>query len=274
MKQNLGQILLESGQITAEDLQEATEQAAITGESIGKACLRLGLVNATNLKTVLELQYGLNYVNLSELTPDQELIGLLPQELILQQQLIPISKEGNRLTLAMVTPSDRESLERARKHLADWQIRTVVCSEDGFEDFTQKTIFATGNPEQSPVEQMSKPEFSDESVDLSVEDGLEKTVGEDRAIVLLSNHILSNAISRGCTNIHIEPGERQILVHYRKEGVLFAARKLPKSILPNLVSRFKGMAAASADVTLPYDGRLNVHHGGENFFFPSFDRTG
>lgn len=100
---------------------------------------------------------------------------------------------------------------------------------------------------------------------------------DDRAIVLLSNHILSNAINRGCTHIHIEPTERQILVHYRKEGVLFSARKLPRAILAELTGRFKSISSSvpveqtiegdKAQKSLPYDGRLKIQHAGKNFSF-------
>ena len=159
MKQDLGQLLLESGQITAEQLQHAAEEAVKAGEPMGRTCLRLGLVNEGNLKTVLELQYGLNYVNLSKLTPDPELIELLPQELILQEQLIPVSKEGNRLTLAMVTPSDREALDKAKKLLPDWQLRTVVCSDDGFENFAQRMLPEPVGEKQILPEQMSNIEI-------------------------------------------------------------------------------------------------------------------
>jgi general secretion pathway protein E len=86
----------------------------------------------------------------------------------------------------------------------------------------------------------------------------------------LANHILSNALSRGCTNIHVEPTDKEVLVHYRKDGVLFAARRLPKTLLSPLVNRFQTMAQISdttAQRDLPQDGRLNVQVSGKQLSF-------
>lgn len=392
--------------------------------------LRLGFVTEENLKTVLELNYGVKYLDLKKVTADPALVSLLPQKFALRYGLVPVHSAGNRLTLAMVDPTDDESLSKAKEYLNDWHLSVVVCTDDGFQNFIRRAYNPTEAipesvptepvlesvpteaipesvpagpvpesvleplPESSPKmsrkdafksafksalkaapklrpepvlepepELISEPEpvpespakaspkitpksssksvvqppsaavpkftprpfpipklgsmpvpqfisepepqaqpfeeFVDESIKepveepldesvqtaakqtnfvdlvddsgtqyISLEDQLGQGVDENRTMVLLSHHIISNAISKGCTNIHIEPNDRQVLVHYRKEGVLFAARKLPRSILPDLVQRFKVMAAQAADeVVLPYDGVLNVRHGQTNFSF-------
>lgn len=109
------------------------------------------------------------------------------------------------------------------------------------------------------------PEKSQSFISLDVEP--ENDDDQNAAIIRVCNHILSNAIARGCTNIHLEPAERQILVHYRKEGVLFSARKLPRAILPDLINRFRNMSSAgNSQETLPFDSRLSVRHEGQTFF--------
>ncbi len=294
MKQDLGKLLLENGQITSSELAQATQEAQQSGEPVGRVLLRLGLVNEDNIKTVLELHYAVNYLNLGKVNPIPNLIGLLPRELVLQHELVLVNKEDNRLTLAMVNPSDSEGLAKAKLLLTSMHIRIVVCSDDSFQDFIARLIlkepaFMAENqptkapttsptsaeiPATSPTSIAAPPTISPKSIDItesgsiSSEGEPENTSPQNMAIARLCNHILSNAITRGCTNIHIEPAERQILVHYRKEGVLFAARKLPKTILPELITRFKNMSSTGGtEQALPYDGRLNILHAGQNFFF-------
>lgn len=271
MRQDLGKLLLENGQITAEALERAAKEAGETGEPLGRVLLRLGLVNEDNIQTVLELHYAVNYLNLKKIAPDPGLVNLIPQELMLLYQLVPSSKEGSRLTIAMVHPSDIEALAKVKSFLTGFQIRTVVCSDDGFQDFIARsvnkedTLVSETAEANVPPGDLASIEGAGAALLLDEEEG---DVYQDRAIVLLSNHILSSAIARGCTNIHIEPGERHILVHYRKEGVLFSARKLPRPILPELIARFKSLSSAgNTQQSLPYDGRLSVRHAGRSFFF-------
>ena len=269
MKRDIGELLVENGQITEEELKQALQQMDSIAEPTGRILLRLGMVNEANLQTVLELHYGVNYLDLKKVTPEVSMNSLLPQKLVLQYDVVPVQAVGNRLTLAMVSPSDKEALSKVKEYLKDWQLNLVVCSDDGFQDFVSRAYV---------IEQVTSPvnnqaEFI-ELVDgygsdaVLLEEQLGQGVDENRAMILLSHHILSNAINKGCTNIHIEPNDRQVLVHYRKEGVLFPARKLPKSILPELVERFKIMAAKAAEgVVIPYDGVLNVRHGQRDFSF-------
>ena len=269
MKQDIGELLVENGQITDEELKRALQQMETIAEPMGRALIRLGLISEDNLKTVLELHYGVNYLDLKKITPNLPIISLLPQKLVLQHDIVPAQTAGNRLTLAMVTPSDSEALNKAKDYLKDWQLNLVVCSDDSFQNFVSRAYVQNKPPE----EVNNRGEFielvEDYGTDrILLEDQFGENVDENRAMVLLSHHIISNAIKKGCTNIHIEPNDRQVLVHYRKEGVLFPARKLPKSILPELVQRFKIMAAKIADgVVLPYDGLLNVRHDQTDFSF-------
>ncbi len=376
MKRDIGEILLDSGQITDEEFKQALQAAENTSEPKASLLLRLGLVTEANLKTVLELHYGVKYLDLKKAIPDTTIISLLPHQLVLQYELVPVQTAGNRLTLAMVNPADEEALNKAKDYLQDWQLGIAVCTDEGFQHFIIKAYgappesgeeyapvesgyalaeprknvpaeseyiraepkknvpaeseyvreepkknvpaeseyvreepkknvpaeseyiraepegYASVQPEYSqaepkkyaPAETMYSPTSPEKVADNKVafielmdsastdspviEDQIERSVDENRAIVLLSHHIIANAISKGCTNIHIEPNDRQVLVHYRKEGVLFAARRLPRSILPELVQRFKIMAAEAADeVVLPYDGLLNVRHGQTDFSF-------
>jgi len=271
VKRGIGELLVDNGQISPEELQKAQDERTKTGEPISKVLLRLGLADENQVKNALELEYGVNYVPLKRLSPDPKTIQLMPENLIRQYEAIPLAQEGTRLTLAMVTPSNFTAFDVFKGHLPGWQIKPVVCSEDDFWDFDGRAYA----PSESSVYKLSSSDPS--KADLSYEDVApwrtamtpsENDEPEDMAVVLLSNHILSNAIAKGCSNIHIEPTERQVLVHYRKDGVLFAARRLPIALLPALVRRYKKMAAINTgEEGLPQDGRLNVHIAEQDLCF-------
>ncbi|PWT95453.1 MAG: hypothetical protein C5B53_11425 [Candidatus Melainabacteria bacterium] len=264
MKRGIGELLVDNGQISPEQLQQAQEERNKTGEPISKVLFRLGLADENQVKNALELEYGVNYVPLKKLTPDLKTILLVPEKLVKEQEAIPLAQEGSRLTLAMVTPSNFTAFNIFKGRLPSWQIKPVVCNEDDFWDFVTRAYTA---PELTEVKKddgvPAAPETpSEEGLGLwrhaPEEENLDEP--EDMAIILLSNHILSNAIAKGCTNVHIEPTERQVLVHYRKDGVLFAARRLPIALLPALVRRYKKMAALNVtnESGLPQDGRLHM----------------
>jgi len=265
VKQDLGKILLENEQITVQQLKQAAHEATQTGKPIGTVLLNLGLVNEDIIKTVLELQYAVNYLNLKKIRPDLEIVSLLPWELITSKELVPVAKANNRVTLAMVNPEDGAALAKAKVHIYDSQVQIVVCSDDGFYDFVNEAVPKAISLISGQIPGKTK---ASETAAVSDNEELEHANDQLSAIIRVCNHIISNATARGCTNIHIEPTDKQILVHYRKEGVLFPARKLPKTILPDLIERFKSMSTGeSNDQSLPFDGRLSIRNDQEVLHF-------
>lgn len=267
-KQDIGDLLVENGQITEKQLQDAREQRENITEPIGTVLLRLGLVNEENIKTILELHYGVNYVDLKKISPEPNLIQLLPQKVILQHDIVPVQENGGRVLLAMVNPSDKLAFDKAKQYLSGKRLQLVVCSDDGFQNFVNRAyaiksvLQATSDEGKTQTDVIaSSGEHSEKERELPA-----KKVDRNQVLVLLTRHIVSNAINKGCSNIHIEPGDRQVLVHYRKDGVLFPVRKLPKTIWPELVTRFKAMTATRANWgILPYDGLLNMRREHDEF---------
>lgn len=264
MKRGIGELLVDDGQISPAELEQAQREKNKTGEPISRVLVRLGLADENQIKNALELEYGVNYVALKKLAADPNTVLLVPEGLVREYEAIPVSREGSRLTLAMVTPSNQAALNVFRGRLPDWQIKPVVCSEDDFLDFANRA-YALPESSQSKTNAYFQAEVGSSIEALSYASGNQDDkqhlpAEEDMAIILLSNHIVANALAKGCSNIHIEPTERQVLVHYRKDGVLFSARRLPLAILPALVKRYKKLAALSAsEETLPQDGHLQMH---------------
>jgi len=277
VKRDIGELLVDNGQLSLEDLERAREERDKTGESMFLVLARLGLADESQVKNVLELEHGINYVLLKKVTPVPELLSLATESLCRQHQAVPIAKDNARLTLAIVTPSNQAALDAFKSRFGDLLIKPVVCIEDDLLAFLDRAYSATYAPRgdeseprmaQAALLKVQQTPTRPLPAVLREEEVSEHATAEDMAIVFLANHILSNALSRGCTNIHIEPSEKQVFVHYRKDGVLFAARKLPRALLPLLVGRFKKMAEiTTTERNVPLDGRLNVRISGKQLYF-------
>lgn len=271
MRRGIAELLADNGQISLEELVSAQAEQKKTNESMSSILGRLGLADENKVKNVLELEYGVTYVSLGKITPHLATIHLVAQALIVEHEAVPVSQEGNRLTLAMVTPSDEVALAAFKNALLDWQVKPVVCNEDDFYEFlVRANILASRKqlPQESNDLKTKEDPFSQNQKQSGT--GLEGTFdkNDNAALVRLAAHILSNAVTRGCSNIHIEPEQRQLSVHYRKDGVLFNALKLPPEVMPALLDIFKELALIpTSQQTLPLDGRFNLNLAGRQCCF-------
>lgn len=279
VKKEIGELLVENGLITPEEWQSVQVEREKTGEPISLILSRLGLATESQVKNALELQYGVNYTALTKVEePLPEILSLLPESVMRQHQLVPVSKDGNRLAVAMVNPNNLMALDDIKMRLKGLNLKVSVCTEDDFQNFME-TVYAKFIQTQTKKEEVEEHNFIDQEVDLSQIDvlgvgdddlddlDLERQAG-DAPIVMLANQILAKAIKQKISDIHVEPHEKEILVRYRQDGVLHCDRKLPKAILPALVSRFKIMSELDiAERRLPQDGRIRVRLSGKDVDF-------
>ncbi len=231
------------------------------------------------MKNALELQYGVNYVSLAKTEADPEVLYLLPEAVMRQYQIVPIARQSNRLTVAMVNPNNLIALDDIKYRLKGMQVKPVVCTEDDFQHFME-TIYAKRQEELNlEVEEADHTSFIESDVDLSTLDVMAEVSddindldlarqAQDAPIVLLANQILAKAIKRKISDIHVEPQEKEVTVRYRLDGVMFVDRRLPKAILAALVSRYKIMADLDiAERRIPQDGRIRVRFSGKDIDF-------
>lgn len=279
IRKEIGDLLVDNGVISAEELEFVREERSKTGETVPSILNRLGLANENALKNALELQYGVSYVPLRKYLPDRELVIMLPEDVIRKHQVVPISKQGDRLTLAMVNPSDSAAIEEVKKLLNQIQIKPVVCLEEEFDHFIDQAYQNEGNGGQffgattTPLPEVPRTSktTAERKINLTATGEFQLLEDEqlseaeltrraqEEAIVLLANQILGGAIKKGCSNIHIVPTDKQAIVNHRLNGVLVTDRKLPKTILPALVARYKMMARLSlSERSQPQDGHIKV----------------
>lgn len=279
IKKDFGELLVDNGLITAEELKLVQQERLRTGEPISLILSRLGLANETHLQNALEMQYGVKYISLAKSQPELGALELLPETLMRQHQLVPVSSEGNCLMVAMVNPNNLLALDDIKYRLKGMQIRTMVCTEDDFQHFMENIYASRQDVLQEEAFDEADQTFIESEVDLSTLDLISSAEdhindldlakqAQDAPIVHLANQVLAKAIKRHCSDIHVEPTVNSVVIRYRLDGVLFVDRKLPRAILAALVSRYKIMADMDiAERRLPQDGRIRVRFSGRDIDF-------
>jgi type IV pilus assembly protein PilB len=273
--------------------QTAFDEVLLTSSKVGLAMSRVlaERLDETNQQT------GIEYINLAKLHFDPMVIKLLPQQMMQQHRVLPVAFSNNRLTLAMVNPSNIVALDDVRRVIKGVIIEPVVTSEDDFKRFITKTYVDMMRKEEetqareqgsatlkstppvkvveseSPAPKPGSTESILESLQSEALKSLEIDEGpqspdsvtdlshsaEDAPIIRLANGILSEAIRKGASDIHVEPQEKELAVRFRIDGALQVVQVLPKKFQMGLISRLKILSKLDiAEKRLPQDGRISV----------------
>jgi type IV pilus assembly protein PilB len=250
----LGQILIELGYITPEQLQTALEEHRQTPKSLGRVLIDLGMIKEADLVRALAEQVGLEFVDLNEFPIDATATVLLPEALARRYRAIPIGERDGRLLVAMSDPANVYALDDIRT-ITGREVQPVVATAQDVEQALQKFSGV-----DSEVEAMvsAASQASEEVVD-DLEDAL-----EDAPIVKLVNAIMTQAVGDRASDVHLEPGERNVRIRFRVDGVLHEPMPpAPKNIQGGLISRLKIMADLNiAEKRVPQDGRISMKVGG------------
>ena len=263
MSDRIGELLLRDKLITTEQLQEAMEEQRRSGGRLGANLTKLGYITEQDLILFLSKQYGVPTVDLAKEEVDHEVAKLIPEDVCKKYQVLPITRNGSTLVVAMADPSNIFAIDDI-KFLTGYNVESVVASEDAIKN-AREEIYEEPEIEMDMDDVIS--EFDDE--DIEVQEGedevdmatLKKEV-EDAPVIKLVNLILTDAIKKGCSDIHIEPYEKAFRVRYRIDGVLQEVMKPPMKLKDAIVSRIKIMSSLDiAERRLPQDGRIKLKLG-------------
>ncbi|MEK4126037.1 ATPase, T2SS/T4P/T4SS family [Anoxybacillus sp. FSL W8-0382] len=246
-RKRLGDLLIEAGLITKEQLEETLKEKA-PGQKLGDALLQRGYITEQQLIEVLEFQLGIPHVSLYRYPIDPKLMNLVPKEFAKRNMLIPLKQEGDRLFVAMADPMDFFAIDDLRLSTG-FHIEVAIASKDDILRAINKyydiddTVeeFLNIVPQQEPREQ-------------------ENIVEDDSPIVKLVNQILQMAVEQRASDIHIDPQETKVVIRYRIDGILRTERALPKHMQGMLTARIKILA--NMDITehrVPQDGRIKMN---------------
>ncbi|MDK2820112.1 MAG: type pilus assembly protein PilB [Clostridia bacterium] len=245
-RRRLGDLLVEAGMITDNQLQQALAEQKRTGERLGKVLIRLGFIKEAQMLEVLEFQLGIPKVNISEYKLKPEVVRLVPEGLARRYQAIPIRQEGNRLLVAMADPLNLLALDDLRR-VCGRDILPAIASEEEIEAAINRFW-------QDEIE-TGMTEVATTATVLNDED-------EEAPVVRFVNHIIKEAIKVKASDIHIEPQERKVRIRLRIDGLLRDLTYVPLDMLSNLISRIKILAGMDiAEKRLPQDGRFQFNLG-------------
>ncbi len=285
----IGELLLKEKRITAVQLQEALTYQKTNGGKLGANLVKMGFVTDEEITALLSKQYGVPSIALNQFEIDPAVIKLVTAETARKYQIVPFSRAGATLTIAMADPTNVFAMDDV-KFMTGYNVESVVASETSVLDSIDK-YYGAGTPAQTKSSRGGAtasrvPEAAGESAldmatrsltemptmladvggDVEVMADLEEISaemltrqGEEAPVIKLVNVILMSAISKGASDIHIEPYEKEYRVRYRMDGILYNVMAPPLKMRDAITSRVKIMAKLDiAEKRLPQDGRIKI----------------
>ena len=257
----LGEILLREGLVTREQLGQALAEQKNTKHRLGYCLVKLGLVAELEITKVLARQYRMPAVDLTRFEVDPKIIKLVPAEMATKSVVLPLKREGRTLTIAMADPTDHGLLEDL-KFITRFDLFPVIAGEYTLRNLIEKHYESSDQQLQSLLKDMEESGEDLEIVEEQEDEAATQAQIDDAPVVKLINGLLTDAVKRGASDIHIEPFEHEIRVRYRIDGALLEIMKPPLKMKAALTSRVKILSQLNiAERRVPQDGRLKLKMG-------------
>jgi type IV pilus assembly protein PilB len=290
MSAKLGEILVRENLISAQHLREALDYQRQHGGRLGYNLVKMGLVTDDMITAVLSRQYGIPSVNLDLFQIEDSVLRLIPQEAAQKYSVIPLSRVGATLTLAMADPTNvfamddikfmtglnvepvvvaevsiQQAIAKYYGTSREIELATVAADEGSFEKANGKK--ASGGITHADLVSLDSIDFDHSRIDEIevLEDNEEidlaalSRMSEDAPVVRLVNVLLVDALRRGASDIHIEPYEKELRIRFRIDGVLYDVMHPPLKLRDALISRVKIMSKLDiSEKRLPQDGRIKI----------------
>lgn len=265
MASKLGELLVKENLITAEQLETALNYQKNYGGRLGSIIVSLGYISEDEMLSALGRQYGIPSINLSYFEIDPSVISLIPVEIALKYRLIPLSRVGSTLTIAIADPANVFAIDDI-KFMTSLNVEPIVASEASIRTSIEKYYGTTSDIELKKVYDEIATEKEGEGINFEIQDEemevtadqLKKT-SEEAPIIRLVNLIFAEAMKKGASDIHVEPFEKDFRVRYRIDGILHNAMNPPLRLKDPVLSRMKIMAKMDiSEKRLPQDGRIKI----------------
>jgi type IV pilus assembly protein PilB len=289
MAVRIGELLLKEKRITSAQLQEALNYQKTNGGKLGVNLVKLGFVTDDDITSLLSKQYGVPSINLSQFEIDSAVIKLIPADTAQKYQIVPLSRSGATLTIAITDPTNVFAMDDI-KFMTGYNVEPVVASETAVTQTIQRYYPTASVPRVQKALEKKKPQPTQEAnlntaatLDL-VTKALEETTaavmdddvelledmeqidvaalerqGGEAPVIRLVNLMLMSAIQKGASDIHIEPYEKEFRVRFRIDGILYNVMAPPMKFRDAVTSRVKIMSKLDiAEKRLPQDGRIKL----------------
>ncbi len=256
----LGDLLLRERLISKEQLDQALMEQRNTGMRLGYVLVKMGFVQETEITKMLARQYRMPAVDLSRFEVDPKIVKLIPADVAVKHTVLPLKREGRTLTVAMADPTNTGVVDDL-KFITRYDIFPVIAGDFTLRNAIEKYYEQTDAQLQNILKDI-EDEDELEVIEEKEEDAAPVQLGDDAPVVKLINGILTDAVKRGASDIHIEPFEHEIRVRYRIDGALQEIMKPPIKLKAALTSRVKIMSSLNiAERRVPQDGRIKLKMG-------------
>src|SRR5919109_3069455 len=260
----IGDILVREGLITPAQLAAAQQDARQNGTRLGFSLVKLGIISEADLTRALAKQYRVPAVDLDRVNVDPKILKLIPADQAMKHLVLPLRRVGRMLTVAMANPTDAGAIDNL-KFITRHDIEPVIVGEYtlrkhlehyydvGKEDTLTQLLVSIEEQEELQLLETKEEEVSVAALQAQI---------EDAPVVRLINGLLTDAVQRGASDIHIEPYERELRIRYRIDGALREVMKPPLKMKAALTSRIKILSQLNiAERRVPQDGRLKLKMG-------------
>ncbi len=268
----VAELFLQLGLITDSQLHDALQkQREGVPLPLEHLLVQLGYITEKDRVRVMGHHWGIAFVDLAETPPDPQLAALLTPELAKRYRAVPIAKENGKLIVALADPLDIFAIDEIRQHTKH-EIEAVVATEEDIQNALKK-LYRTDSAVTDTVKELMRDLGESEMLihegaeeELSAEELRE--IADDAPVVRLANMIITQAITDGASDIHIEPTRDCVKVRYRIDGVMIDSMVLPKRVQASLTSRFKILADMDiAEKRVPQDNRISATIDGREYDF-------
>jgi type IV pilus assembly protein PilB len=265
MSSRLGEILIKESLITSDQLRQALEHQKANGGRLGTCLMKLGFISDDEITGVLSRQYGVPSINLKFYEVDASVIKLIPQDTAVRYQIVPLSRVGSTLTIAMTDPTNVFAMDDI-KFMTGFNVEPVVASETAIAEAITKFYGEIESGEE--LDKVMKDLSAEDAADLELASEEQETnladlerAAEEAPIIKLVNLIMTDAVKRGASDIHVEPYEKEVRARFRIDGVLQTVMNPPLKLRDAITSRIKIMAKLDiSEKRLPQDGRIMIKY--------------
>ncbi len=289
MPVRIGDLLLKEKRITPAQLQEALSYQKTNGGKLGYNLVKLGFVKDEEITALLSKQYGVPSINLTQFEIDPGIIKLIPAETAHKYQIVPLSRSGATLTIAMTDPTNVFAMDDI-KFMTGYNVEPVVASETAVADAIARyyaspgargkgATESTGGGGGDTISSAASLDFVTKALEetTAVDDDVEvleeleqidvaslEKQGGEAPIIRLVNLMLMSSIQKAASDIHIEPYEKEFRIRFRIDGILYNVMAPPMKFRDAITSRVKIMAKLDiAEKRLPQDGRIKIRFAAE-----------
>lgn len=255
INKKIGEILIEQGIITEEQLKEGLQEQRFSGEKLGEILIRKGWVSREEIDHFLSIQSGIATFNLSSYIIEPDVIKLIPEDFARKHKLMPVFVVQNTLTVAMADPTNVFIIDEIQR-MTRLNIEAVLAEEMDIRKAHDQYYGGAANL-QEIIESIDKTKLAEG-----------EKLGEEAPVIKMVNYLIIQAVQLKASDIHMEPEEKVLDVRYRIDGILRRQQSIPRDLQAAVLSRLKIMAGLDiAEKRLPQDGRILMKVGSKDIDF-------